>query len=150
MESAHARIKGSCLRDACTSPVGSSTFQSSGIHRMMRCVPSVAVKRTTGYSRKSLVFSRSRLKALIFLFELPSTPISSSSSPAPDSVDAQCSNVASAINPITLPSEPLTRVSSMFLMSITWAPFFRSIDLGAIILANSLSRMFWSPASCDS
>ncbi|KAI0528360.1 hypothetical protein GGR58DRAFT_519104 [Xylaria digitata] len=142
-------MSGSCLRDACTSPVGSSTFQSSGMHRIVRCVPSVAVKRTTGYSRRSFTFSGSRLNALIFFFELPSKPISSSE-PVLCSFIAQLSNVASAINPITLPSEPLTSVSSMFLMSITWAPFFRSIDLGAIMFASNLSRILGSPASRDS
>ncbi|KAI1755309.1 hypothetical protein F4782DRAFT_399324 [Xylaria castorea] len=130
-------MSGNCLRDACTSPVGSSTFQSSGMQRMTLWVPSVAVKRTTGYSRRSFTFSSSRLNALIFFLELPSTPISSSK-PVSCSLIAQVSNVASAMNPTTLPREPLTSVSSMFLMSITWAPFFRSIDLGAIMFASKL------------
>ncbi|KAI0399877.1 hypothetical protein F4802DRAFT_529319 [Xylaria palmicola] len=141
MDSAHARIRGSCLRAACTSPVGSSTFQSSWIQRIVRCVPSVAVNRTTGYSRKSFLLSESRLNAFILLFALSSPPLSSSNA-LPYSPSTQTSNAASAINPSTLPSDPLTSVSSIFLISITWAPFFRSKDLGAIILASSLSRTF--------
>ncbi|KAI8623069.1 hypothetical protein F5Y19DRAFT_468798 [Xylariaceae sp. FL1651] len=146
---ASSSMSGSCLRDACTSPVGSSTFQSSGMHKMMRCVPSVAVKRTTGYSRRSFMISPSRLNALIFLLELPSASISSSK-PAACSFIAQFSKVASPMNPMTLPREPLTRVSSIFFISMTWAPFFRSMDLGAIIFDSSLSRIFGSPESCAS
>ncbi|KAI5919264.1 hypothetical protein F4810DRAFT_510800 [Camillea tinctor] len=117
IESAHARMSGSCLRAACTSPVGSSTFHSSWMQRRVRCVPSVAVNRTSGYNFESFILlSDGRPNDLIF-FECAST--SASSSDPILSHEFHISKVASFMKPITLPRDPFTKVSSMFLINMT-------------------------------
>ncbi|KAK4123836.1 hypothetical protein N657DRAFT_429633 [Parathielavia appendiculata] len=146
MDRAHARISGTCLRAACVSPVGSCTFQSSGRHRMRRCVPSTAWKATIGYflssplvevSNRALVNARTRLLVSDSTSEESSSPFCNS-------------NLAMDIKSITVPREPLTSVSSMFLISMTWAPFFSSMLGGAIMFARSLSRILMSPSSTAS
>ncbi|KAI5860612.1 hypothetical protein GGS23DRAFT_231818 [Durotheca rogersii] len=153
IESAHARIRGSCFRRAWTWPLGSSTFQSSGTQRSIRWVPSVVVKRMTGNCWAAIPFFKSpRFPTSLTSFSLLNCLIlsvkraASAASTASLSAD-QISNVDSLMNAMTFPREPFTRVSSKFLISITWAPFRRSIALGAIMFDSNLSRTAGSPES---
>ncbi|RAH65764.1 uncharacterized protein BO66DRAFT_196804 [Aspergillus aculeatinus CBS 121060] len=51
MDSAQARISGTCWRCACTSPLGSSIFHVSGWQSRCRSVPSGCTKHTSGHLR---------------------------------------------------------------------------------------------------
>lgn len=127
----NARIKGTCLRDACTSPLGSSTFHSSSSTWTSRLPPPGMLKSTTGnrlsafkaderkrYQLPSLERRRRKRRGLTWKLDL-ALPLAAAAAPIDEA--AASVSFASASSPrlralysavvrnaVILPMEPFT------------------------------------------
>jgi len=101
-----------CNLDACTSPLGSSILNVSGMTSTLLCDPLAIKKSTSGY-----FFATPRAAAFFVLVPVPPRVL------VPEIASA-CSFAYSAgsTKEWTLPILPFTSVSSVFLISMTCAP----------------------------